>query len=136
MDGIFTKSTFTEPRFHRWDQIKPRPGLVIGLVHIGTDSGVFAMWDLDPNMKDSSKPYELKVYVPIDTDFRGWGGKWWPLESIARSFPESEIAKHFSGITEHPENYIWIYPNLEPYLTESWFQEIIDATPDLVWDEC
>lgn len=131
MDGIFDVSTFTEPRFHRWDEVRPRPGLVVGLMHYGTSVGVFAMWDLDPNM---NSPYVLKVYIPVDTDFKGWGGRWWPLESILRQFPDSEIARHFGGFDDHPENYCWIYPNLEPYLTEDWFQEILDATPELRWE--
>lgn len=128
MDGIFPVATFTEPRIHRWDLLRPRPGLIVGLSHRGTDAGVFAMQDFS---SDNAKgPYELKVFIPVDSGFRGWGGKWWPLSSIVRSFPDSEIAKHFSGITEHPENYEWIYPNLEPFVTEDWFQELIDATPD------
>lgn len=131
MDGIFDISTFTEPRFHRWDEVRPRPGLIIGLMHVGTTIGVFAMWDLDPNME---QPYILKVYIPVDTDFKGWGGRWWPLDSIIRQFPDSEIARHYEQFYQHPENYIWIYPNLEPFLTEDWFKEIADATPDFEWE--
>lgn len=129
MDGIFNAGTFTVPRFHRWDQIRPKPGLVVGLVHDGTNVGVFAMQDYDRNSS-----YELKVYIPIDTDFRGWGGNWWPLSSIVHSFPDSEIARHFEDISIHPENYRWIYPNLEPYIDEDWFKELLDATPDLKED--
>lgn len=128
MDGIFDVSTFTEPRFRRWSQIRPRLGLVVGLIHDGTSAGIFAMQDLSSGM---DTPYEIKIFIPTDTDFKGWGGKWWPLNSVVNQFPESEIAKHFSGIGKHPENYIWIYPNLEQYFTEDWFQEILNATPDL-----
>ncbi len=131
MDGIFDVKTFTVPRVHRWDEVRPRPGLIIGLIHVGTNIGVFAMWDLDPNME---QPYILKVYIPVDTDFKGWGGRWWPLDSIIRQFPDSEIARHYEGFYQHPENYIWIYPNLERFLTEDWFKEIADATPDFEWE--
>ena len=130
MDGIFGISTFTEPRFHRWDQVRPRPGMVVGLVHAGTEIGVFAMQDLSSSLSADS-PYELKIYIPVDTAFKGWGGRWWLLSSILHSFPDSEISKHFSGFKDHPENYIWIYPNLEPFLTEDWIQDLIEATPDL-----
>lgn len=131
MDGIFDISTFTEPRFHSWNEVRPRPGLIIGLMHAGTNIGVFAMWDIDPNME---QPYILKVYIPVDTDFKGWGGRWWPLDSIIRHFPDSEIARHYEGFSQHPENYIWIYPNLEPFVSEDWFKEISDATPDFEWE--
>ena len=126
MDGIFDISTFTEPRFHNLSVVSPSLGMIVGLIHVGTSAGVFAMYDLN-----CAGAKEFKVYIPIDTDFKGWGGNWWPLSSVLRSFPDSEIARHFSGVEVHPENYIWIYPNLEPYATEDWFRELVDVTPDL-----
>lgn len=131
MDGIFDISTFTEPRFRRLDLLKPKLGMIFGLTHFGTAAGVFAMLDY---CSLRSLERELLVYIPADTDFKGWGGKWWSLESVCRAFPDSEIARHFSGVIDHPENYTWIYPNLEPFVSEDWFQELLDATPDLKFE--
>ncbi len=131
MDGVFSISTFTEPRFRKWSDVHPKTGTIIGLVHHGANVGVFAIFDYGPEYDVDRWDRELKVYLPTDTDFKGWGGKWWPLSSICSSFPDSEIARHFSGIQNHPDNYLWIYPNLEPYVTEDWYKELLDATPDL-----
>lgn len=130
MDGTFDIATFTEPRFRRWDQVKPKLGMIFGLTHRGTATGVFAMLDYCAHRGER----ELLIYIPVDTDFKSWNGKWWPLDSVCKAFPDSEIARHFSGIAEHPENYQWIYPNLEPYLSEDWFKELLEATPDLKFE--
>lgn len=133
MDGIFPVATFTEPRFHRWDAIKPRAGLLVGLVHIGTNVGIFAMQDYEcPDGMIDTAHKTILVYIPATAyNMEGWTGRWWPLSAVIRAFPDSEISKHFSMIFDHPDGYKWIYPNLEPFLSEDWFHELCEATPEL-----
>lgn len=132
MDGIFSAETFTVPRWHDWIYVRPKPGLVVGLNHIGTNAGIFAMQDYD-----DSNDLHVHVYIPRNCDgMKGWEGRWWDIESIVKFFPDSEISRHFGDILDasHHVNYRWIYPNLDPFIDEEWFKEMLDDTPDLKED--